>query len=855
MPIQVRPDGPIPARVMIVGEAPGAEEEREGVPFVGASGKELNKMLTEAGISRGECFVTNVARERPSGNNISEFILSDKNKKPIRSAKPKTDTSGYTRVRDLWVKRPIVEGLDLLRKEIAAVQPSIIIPVGNTSMWALTGKWGIMKWRGSMLYWDGHHPIDGMPLGKLAESYPKVLPTIHPAAVLREWSMRSTLVQDLRRAAAFRDGRPYPKPDWKFIIKPSFEQAKATLDMIYWKLVCGEKLRLSFDLETRWGHIACAGLSWSLLECICIPFMTMQGHYWKDPDQEAELVYYLSVILRHPNAEVVGQNILYDSQYTWRHWYFVPRVVQDCMISQHAIFSDRPKSLAFQASMYCQYYVYWKDEGKNWDKALGEEQLWYYNCEDCVYTDEGGRVELKMVEKLWPGLKEVHTFQQKLFWPVLQAMQRGVLIDQKQRNVLIGEVQEEVSRRHQFLIDVLGHPLNPGSNGQNGQMQRLFYQDLGQPVIMTRAKAGEPARPTLNDDALQTIAMREPLLKPIVNCIADIRTMGIFLSTFLMKPLDEDGRMRCSYNIGGSESGASAPKTYRLSSSENAFGSGGNLQNIPSEKSKSVGKAAARGAIAGLGDPYHYPNIRSMFIPDSGYTFFDGDLDRADLQVVVWEADDAMLKEALRRGVDIHLLNAFIVSGKNPPPMEELIETHSKYPDHRGPMKLLREFAKVFCHATNYVGGVRTVASHTGRTVHEIDRAQKIWFGAHPGIKTWHDRTQNQINKYRFVENRFGYRWYIFDRIEQMLPEAVAWIPQSTVSVVINKIWMNVYENLPDAQILLQIHDALAGQYHSKHLDMPQRIKDQARIVIPYEDPLIIPFSVKTSEKSWGDCH
>src|SRR5208282_1121347 len=142
-------------------------------------------------------------------------------------------------------------------------------------------------------------------------------------------------------------------------------------------------MRLSFDLETRSGHIACAGLSWTLEDCICIPFMCVEDRagYWK-PDLEAEIIWLLYKVLTHPNAQVVGQNILYDSQYTYRHWHFVPRVTQDCMISQHSIFSDLPKSLAFQASMYCQYYVYWKDEGKNWDPKLGEDQLWYYNCED-----------------------------------------------------------------------------------------------------------------------------------------------------------------------------------------------------------------------------------------------------------------------------------------------------------------------------------------------------------------------------------------------------------------------------------------------------------------------------------------
>lgn len=492
--------------------------------------------------------------------------------------------------------------------------------------------------------------------------------------------------------------------------------------------------------------------------------------------------------------------------------------------------------------------IYSTEEG-----LTGEARLWFYNLKDCVYTDEVGQVELSIVAKL--NLQSVHASQQALFWPVLEAMKLGVRIDLPRRDELILEVQEQVASRKEFLSTVLGHPLNPASPKQ---MQSLFYEDLKQPIIMKRGKKGEPSRPTLDDDALQTIGKREPLLRPLVNAISDIRTLSIFLSNFLTRGLDEDGRMRCSYNIGGSAAGKSAPKTYRLSSSESAFGSGANLQNIPSEKSKSLGKAAARrvGNIAELGDPYQFPNIRSMFIPDPNMTFFDGDLDRADLQVVCWEADDAMLKTALRMGADIHLLNAFILQEREPPPLEELVEGHGKYPDHRGPRKLLREFAKVFCHATNYVGSAKTVASHTGRTVHEVDRAQKLWFGAHPGIQKWHTRTEIQIKKHRFVENRFGYRWYIFDRIDQILPEAVAWIPQSTVSNVINKIWTNFYHNIPEIQTLMQVHDSLCGQMPTtRREELLPRMLEQSRVVIPYSDPLIIPFSLKTSELSWGDCH
>jgi DNA polymerase I-like protein with 3'-5' exonuclease and polymerase domains/uracil-DNA glycosylase len=833
---------------MIIGEAPGAEEEAQGKPFIGASGHELDRMLGEAGISRAECFVSNVCRVRlPDyykkgkrvSNDINQWISTGKNKPTVKFY-PQT-AGEWQPLRDRWVKPQIIEGYTRLVVEIAQVQPNIIIPVGNLSMWALTGRFGISKWRGSMLHCD---IPGGTPTFKLQDV--KVIPTFHPAYILRSWSERAITVSDLRRAARFRNGEPYPKPKWVFQVRPTFDSACNVLEQVHNKLNTAP-LRLSFDLETRLGHIACAGVSWSATEAICLPFMCVERieGYWSE-DEEGVILLWLWKILTHKNARVIGQNLLYDCQYTWRHWHFVPRVTQDTMISQHSIFSDLPKGLAYLASMYCDYYVYWKDEGKDWLPGQPEDQLWHYNCLDCVYTYEVSLALEAAAAKL--NLNAVHKAQQEMFWPVLQAMQRGVAIDLKRRDALIMEVQEEIGRRENFLFQVLGHELNIRSSKQ---VKALFYDDLKLRVRIDR-KTGAPS---CNDEALQSIAREEPLMRPIVNAISDIRTMQIFVGTFLTAGLDADGRMRTSYNIGGSSSGKSAPKTYRLSSSENAFGGGCNLQTIPSEKSKSVGKAKARGAIAGLGEAYQYPDLRSIFVPDTGYTFFNGDLDRADLQVVCWEADDELLKTALRLGVDIHLMNVFTLDGKDPPPLEELVEGHPRYLDHRGPRKLSREFSKVFCHGTNYGGGARTMAAHTGRTIHEVDRAQSIWFGAHPGIKRWHDRVKAQVMQRRFVENTFGYRWYIFDRPDSIIPEAIAWIPQSTVSIVINRIWQRIYHDLPEVQVLLQVHDSLAGQMPTSQASaLAKDIVERAHIVVPYPDPLVIPFSLGTSTKHWGAC-
>lgn len=87
--------------------------------------------------------------------------------------------------------------------------------------------------------------------------------------------------------------------------------------------------------------------------------------YWIE-EQEAYIVWMIYRVLTHPKVKVRGQNLLYDCQYTYRHWHFVPRVAQDTMIAHHSTFCGLPKALDFLASMYSDYYVNWKPEKSAW---------------------------------------------------------------------------------------------------------------------------------------------------------------------------------------------------------------------------------------------------------------------------------------------------------------------------------------------------------------------------------------------------------------------------------------------------------------------------------------------------------
>lgn len=777
--MEVPGEGPCPARIMLVGEAPGFEEERCGHPFVGASGRELDKMLHEAGILRSEIFTSNVSRHRPPDNKIELWLSKAKTRSKI--------PPGFVSLRNLHVHPHIKAGFDSLLKEIELVQPNVIIPLGNVAMWALTGKWGIGKWRGSHLRvdWDQGGPL--------------VIPSWHPAYILRDWSERAAAVRDLRRAASLRQGREDRKPVWNFTLRPSFSQAVETLEMLFAKCEAGPT-KLVHDLETRSGHIACSGIAWSQTAAICIPFMCVENKegYWTS-EQEAHLLWLHYKVLTHPNAQVVNQNYLYDAQYQDRWWLFHGRFWRDTMLSHHTAFCALPKRVDYQASLYCAYYKYWKDDGRDWDPKVGEDQLWEYCCQDCVYTWEVDEVVSASIEKL--GLQAVNKFQNDLFRCTLKTMNYGIRLDPVAKGVMKGELETEADSRQAWLDEVFGHYVDTRSPQA---MMRLFYDDLKMPVSLNRVTK----RPTINEEALEKIAKREPLLAPVVKKIIELRSIGVFISTFINARLDVDDRLRCSFNPCGTY-------TFRYSSSKNAFWSGTNLQNIP------------KGVEAKEPEDLELPNIRKLFIPDPGFTFFDVDLDRADAQVVAWEADDGELKAILREGVDLHVENAKLLGST-------------------------RQLAKVWVHGTNYGGGPRTMAQNCGLTVHNAEKMQLRWFAAHPGIKHWHERTEASQKK-GFVENIFGYRWYFFDRFH--LPDALAWQPQSVVGRVINTAWQRIHAQAPAIQVLLQVHDSLAGQFptHLKQQALAT-LKQLAQVTIPYPDPLVIPVGLKTSDVSWGEC-
>ncbi|MBW2081575.1 MAG: hypothetical protein JRI39_00475 [Deltaproteobacteria bacterium] len=778
---------------MIVGESPGPQEEYEGVPFIGPSGHELNRQLQSAGILRAECRITNVVRFRPPTGDISYFATK---KKGLGTSK------GFTLYEGLWVSPTVLEHLQDLEREIHETSPNVIVAVGELALWALTGKQGISDWQGSEMPSRIKRPENGDPY--------KVVPILHPAFILRgQFDKRFSSIEYLRRVRREADTPVIYEKPYRFYIRPTFRDTMDYLTTLRKDLDRGP-VKFSADIETRGHrHIACLGLARDPLSAICIPFLCLERRegYWSFKE-ELTIVELLREILNHPNARLIGQNWAYDAQYIARWWGTPTRLWLDTMLAHHALWPGLPKALHFLASIYCEHYRWWKGEGKDWIDTRNEDQLWHYNCLDCVYTFEVAKTLEQITPKMPFGdMTSQVEFVHRVHQPTIRMILRGIRQDRTRKQEIQRSIESLVKERQEFINYVAGHPLNPKSPKQ---MMRFFYDDLRLDSVVNP----KTHRPTLNEAALSKLAAKQPVLKPLIDAILEYRSMSVVLKTFVESPLDWDGRMRCSFNQAGTE-------TFRFSSSTNVFGSGGNLQNIP-RADKLKGEESPQAAELRR-------QIRRLFQPDPGYILAEWDLDRADLQVVVWEAGDQELKQMLREGIDIHTENAKLI----------------------GCTRLL---AKHLVHAMNYGITARTMARRFAMTVHMAENTINRWFGAHPSIRRWHERIQHELRTRRYVKNPFGFVRYYFEPPKDLLKHALSWCPQSTVALVTLQGLVNLDNQLPEVEPLLQVHDSLILQIpEDRWPEIKPKVDEALRVPIPYEDPLIIPISCKWSRDSWGD--
>lgn len=364
--------------LIVLGEARGAEEDRIKSSFVGASGIELLTQLDEAQIldltpkdrtlirmywdSRDPNILnrvwnehanvvhrTNVLNFHPHANKL-EYVCGPKS----------AGVPGYPAlIKSGYLDAKFEGELERLGDELLAHNPNLVLCLGNTALWALAGKTGIKNIRGTTLL--STHTATGF----------KLLPTYHPAAVMRQWDIRPTVLMDLLKAKREMQYANIIRPNCEIWIEPTLEDiTKFIVDYV-------EQCELlSVDIETSGTRITCIGFAPRTDLAIVIPFddsRAAQGCYWPTPQHERQCWEIIRRVLEDSSIPKLFQNGLYDIGFLMRSYGILVRgAAEDTMLLHHARQPESPKSLGFMGSIYTSH-ASWKHMRKKHETVKRDE--------------------------------------------------------------------------------------------------------------------------------------------------------------------------------------------------------------------------------------------------------------------------------------------------------------------------------------------------------------------------------------------------------------------------------------------------------------------------------------------------
>lgn len=730
------------AKILIVGEAPGAREDRVGKPFKGKAGQLLNKMLRKAGILRQACWITNVVKEKPPGNNIDKFIEIKKG-----SVYPTSEYKKYE---------------DYLYDEIRDIDPNIIVPTGATALWAVCREKGITKWRGSVIDSIVDRP-DGN--GKY-----KALPVLHPASAFRQYIWQHYIAFDLKKVRKKKDSPDIKRKDRQYILRPDFHQVMSYLED------CKNKDRHAFDIEVSGKEVSCISFAKDTKSAISIPFRD-RGREYFGIEQEAEIWESIGELLEGPVASI-AHNATFDATFLFRKYGIKTDNIHDTMVAHAILYPEFKKGLGFITSIYTDI-PYYKDEGKenfNKDYDTFNQSFWLYNAKDSIVLMEALPKMMKELQE--QGNLETYEDQIKLIEPLLFMTGKGIKMDVKGLEAQSSLYEAKIARLETELNQEVGYQINPRSPKQ---LKEYFYGELG---IKPYTNNGNP---TTDESAMIRLARGTKSRNPIkaADLVLELRSLNKMKGTYLDMKLDEDGRLRSSFNPVGT-------KTGRLSSSKTIFGTGANLQNQP-------------------------PMMKTFMLADEDHIAYEIDLGQADNRVVAYIAPEPKMIEAFENNIDIHSRTASYIF--------DMPEDQIAQMDEEGVMCETigkgdyshRYWGKKANHAFNYKQGYKKFAYQVEIPENQGKFIHNQYHSVYPGIRKYHNWIEEELKSSRSLTNLFGRRYMFLDRWGyHLISEGTAFIPQSTVADIINR-WglLPVYynqEEYKEVLLLNQIHDSIVNQ-------------------------------------------
>lgn len=856
-------------RVALIGEAPGADEERTGEPFVGMSGRFLAALLSKVGLSRDSCFLGNVCQHRPPQNDLSAFA---------------------------WNGLQVQHGLTELKKNLDRFKPNVVVLLGNVPLRAAKDPFNQAPINSKGFVHKNSVMRGYMFLGELGgpfEGY-KCLSTLHPAYCLRDYGQTPLLALDLKRAFKESESPTLVFPDEKVFVPSCFEEA-----CLHLRSLRGFVEALGTDIEGYVHRLDCIAFAPNPNSAIVIPFTHTDNRRWWTAEQDCILFRLLAELLEDPNVSFIWQNGLYDRfVLQYGHRIRVRNNHSDIMLKHWELNSEMAKgdnnadrrkkglNLNFQASIYLKR-PFWKGDRSSNDDAT----FLQYNGRDAMATKE---IDMVLDGCLTARCsKEHYRMNVELLNPLLYMELVGIRYNvdeaKERRELLQKQLYEAQARLNKMTHRGLGKAdlvfslarhimgykratieswddlcnnctkpyvasayrlrdlmkqLNPSlvtigeiedllelslNVGSNPQMCDYLYREQGLPVQYNKDANDNPVE-TADYEALLNLSkllqQSSDSRLPIIHLLVEIRALAT-RQEMLSISADRDGRIRCGYNIVGSNTG-------RVTCYKSPTGSGYNLQTIPNY----TNKTDAPGGV--LGD-------RDLFMADDEYWFFQCDLAGADGWTVAAYAamlgDRTMLDDYLYGLKPAQILVLMLrgtqgVDFSDRDSIKTAIKTHVKKEDWD-------YFAcKRVQHGCAYLEGGQTVAKNIltdseGKLYLEPREVNRIkddcFFARYPGILRWHEWVGRRLKERPILTAASGQIREFHGRPDEIITKAVAFEPQANTTYATNlamqRLWKdneNRYarpsSNFLDSRNMLsgsflriqplhQVHDALCGQF------------------------------------------
>ena len=535
------------------------QEERIGIPFVGGSGNLLWKTLAAFGLSRRQFRIGNVFWRRPPANNI-EVAKRD----PL-----------------------FPQYLAATLQDIKQTKPKAILALGRTAAEALGITRTLKEARG--FWWS----FDGIP----------VLPTWHPAAVLRNPKSSLAFKLDLKKFAV---GEP-PETKPSVLFKP--KDIDAFVSFCVRSLEGDDKI--ACDIETTNKP------SWrTTMIGLCDSKEAVNA-----PPVPAVQVAFQKLFTERGN-DLIFHNGSFDM--SWLSIEFGLKrgaaAPEDTMLAQHLLLADQPKSLDFCASIWLNVPA-WK-----WIGRTGLDK-WGYNLMDCYVTKKLYPILLGELKRA--GAEGAYEQKRKEQVTAIAMGLQGLRLDEEEKKRLMIKVLSE-----QTAVQVSLYESCPPETNLNSpaQLKKLLYKDWKLPAAILKGRV------TTNEKALKGLLRKDipPEKKDWLKKYFQWKHLTSLFSKELKNITTwRDGKVHTVYSVAGAE-------TARWSSNVPLWckeGGGANLQN----RSK----------------PF-----RSMYLPPKkGWVFLSADYSGAEARIVAWRCNDEVAKDAFLTGKDIHKLTASMMFG------------------------------------------------------------------------------------------------------------------------------------------------------------------------------------------------